>query len=567
MRIPATPAFCIAIAVLGGSSITDAANIPNKPGYVARPCGFDMNRDGVVGDPADAKVGDGKTTDPDGDGVMEDLIYVEANRGDDASGDGSPVRPYKTLQKALDVCTGPNEGAEDIVCISGVFHEAVTIAQGGMPGHYERNGFQYATNPLMIIGWDQDGDGEYPPYDEDDVAVLDGSRAGQANLPLAITNRPGSHSYIEIAHLTIRNYGHDAPRGDDRIIRGAFAPASSGTVSHIYLHDVAMQSINEGSHTDGHGHVVYFWIGNQTRFTWFAFENNLVDRFSGYGFRGVACNGSGHFRLQQNTFRMSPGFYKDTSVPDLGMTWKVWNDYNHLEFLDNMVEGCPVEASRTIGGVGFAVRPAVQDVLIRGNRFVNLKTAISVDGNAPGYAQDRCVDRVTVEGNVIQNRWDKYAAGAFAGPIGIYLPEGGDLKNTIRNVTLANNTVIFSQPNARGVLCIAGNDEGPQQGTISIRDNQFIGPGHGREYFALKLQSRNAHPQQDFVATANRFLNTGSDGHHVIADYAPRGWKANHNIYEDGQWKWNKTRIAGLSAWQKATGQDMDAHTSSGLPR
>ena len=136
-------------------------------------------------------------------------------------------------------------------------------------------------------------DSKYPPYDEDDVAVLDGSRPGQLNRPLAITNRPGSHSYIEIAHLTIRNYGHDAPRGDDVVIRGAFAPAADGAVSHIYLHDVAMQSINEATHTDGHGHVVYFWIGNQTRFTWFAFQNNLVDRFTGYGFRGVACNGSG----------------------------------------------------------------------------------------------------------------------------------------------------------------------------------------------------------------------------------------------------------------------------------
>lgn len=538
------------------------ADVPGPylaPGYVARPCGLDMNRDGVTGDPADAKVANGQTTDPDGDNVNEDLIYVDARRGSDERGDGSPIQPYMTIQKALDACDGSGDGAEDIICICGVFHEAITIKQGGIPGHYQRSGFQYPKNPLMIIGWDRDGDGQYPPYDEDDVAVLDGSRPGRLNRPLAISNRPGNHSHIEIAHLTIRNYGHDAPRQGDDVIRGAFAPAGGGIVNHIYLHDVAMQSINEGTHTDGHGHVVYFWVGGQTRFTWFAFEDNLVDRFSGYGFRGIACNGSGHFRLRRNTFRMSPGVYKYTGTPDLGITWKVWNNYTHLEFLDNLVEGCPVEAARTIGGVGFGVRPAVQDVVIRGNRFVNLKTAVSVDGNAPGYAQDRCVDRVTVEDNTIVNKWSKYPPEAFAGPIGIYLPDGGDLKNTVRSVTLRGNTLIFSQPNARGILCIAGNDEGPQQGTIRIEGNQFFGPGHGRDYFALRMQSRNTYPQQDFVVTGNRFLKTGPDGHNVIADYAPRGWKANHNVYHDGLWKWRKQHIADLPAWQKATGQDADA--------
>ena len=117
------------------------------------------------------------------------------------------------------MCDGPVDGAEDIVCISGVFHEALTLKQGGVPGYYERDSFQFPKNPLMLIGWDKDDDGHYPPFDLDDVAVLDGSQPGAQNRPLAITNHPGNHSYIEIAHLTIRNYGHDAPRGPDDIIR------------------------------------------------------------------------------------------------------------------------------------------------------------------------------------------------------------------------------------------------------------------------------------------------------------------------------------------------------------
>ncbi len=61
----------------------------SKKGYVPRPCGFDMNRNGVIGEPADRLVGDGKTADPDGDGVNEDILYVDANAGNDETGDGS----------------------------------------------------------------------------------------------------------------------------------------------------------------------------------------------------------------------------------------------------------------------------------------------------------------------------------------------------------------------------------------------------------------------------------------------------------------------------------------------
>ncbi len=30
----------------------------------------------------------------------------------------------------------------------------------------------------MLVGWDADNDGQYPPYDTDDTAVLDGNVSG-----------------------------------------------------------------------------------------------------------------------------------------------------------------------------------------------------------------------------------------------------------------------------------------------------------------------------------------------------------------------------------------------------
>ena len=68
-----------------------------KKGYISRPCGFDMNRNGVLGEPGDRLVGDGRTRDPDGDGVEEDILYVDARAGSDEAGDGSPTMPYKTI--------------------------------------------------------------------------------------------------------------------------------------------------------------------------------------------------------------------------------------------------------------------------------------------------------------------------------------------------------------------------------------------------------------------------------------------------------------------------------------
>ena len=108
-------------------------------GYEGRPCGFDMNRNGVVGEPGDCNVGDGVTLDPDGDGVAEDILYVDCNNGDDVGGDGSPANPFATIEHAFEQADGPADGAEDIVAFTGT---CTTVSNytpptgGGVPGFY-----------------------------------------------------------------------------------------------------------------------------------------------------------------------------------------------------------------------------------------------------------------------------------------------------------------------------------------------------------------------------------------------------------------------------------------------
>ena len=247
--------------------------IPEGKGYTPRACGFDMNRNGIIGEPEDRLVADGTTNDPDGDGIDEDIIYVCSETGANWPNDGSVDKPVRTIQYALEIADGPEDGAEDIICISGTFNESIYLIKGGVPGNYERDGFQFPKNPTMIVGWDRDGDGEYPPYDKDDIAVLD----GQNRLDMAITNRPNKVSYVELAHLTITNYGRQPDNTlRDQVDRGAIRLSGIGTgrQSHLYIHDVEFQAVNKSAPSESGTIVVSFWSRENT-LQHVAFINNF----------------------------------------------------------------------------------------------------------------------------------------------------------------------------------------------------------------------------------------------------------------------------------------------------
>lgn len=233
-----------------------------------------------------------------------------ANRGSDDTGDGSPNNPFRSIQKALDSTDGPDDGAEDIIAIAGTFHEELTIRHSGVAGHYVRDNFQFPNNPTMIVGWDKDGDGQYPPYDADDTAVLDGGR----NLAMAIATA-GKLSSIEIAHLTIRNYGYRPNRA------GAVKLFHWGTghQSHVYLHDVEMHAINKAQKDASGKIVVNFWGGPMTDV---AVINCLADEYSSYFCRGAPPDKAGRFRFQNLTLRMF-GVRGGSFVTG----WKLWGHH------------------------------------------------------------------------------------------------------------------------------------------------------------------------------------------------------------------------------------------------
>ena len=538
----------------------DPNYVPPPRGYSARACGFDMNHNGVIGEPADATVGDGNTTDPDGDGTDEDLIYVDATSGNDNTGDGSAGSPYQTVGKALSVADGPGDGAEDIVCIAGVFEEWLTLTQSGVAGYYTRDNFQFPNNPFMLIGWDTDGDGEYPPYDTDDEAIFDGN----SGIAWAISNYDNKR-YIEIAHISAREYrvGDDSTRGC-----GFMEIARHGgeaLISHLYVHDVEMENINYHSMpggVSGSRTIVFkFWVGSAT-VTHVAVINNLVDGMGHFLTRGTPHNGSGNFRFQNLTIK---GKQRDPDTIALSL-FKLWDEHSNVEYLDNILDSqVATYGPYGQGPHGYMIRPCVRNYTVRNNEVLEFSSPIGVTGYSAGYCNTRTSKDHVIDRNIVRTTWT-----GFTGYVScFYIEEGGTLATeTQENVTITNNffSTTHTTGNTRGILSYAGNDGGTQPGTIKIAGNTIYGPGSGDLFRGISIYSTQTYPQEDYVVKNNIIANVEAGNRNMSVTYAPSGWIANGNIYDDdGNYVWNNLWYGTLADWQTASGQDANSRTGDPL--
>ena len=530
-------------------------------GYTARPCGLDMNRNGIIGEPADRLVGDGKTADPDGDGVDEDILYVDSKTGSDEAGDGSAAKPFKTIQKALDSADGPADGAEDIVCISGVFHEQLMLKQEGVPGYYIRDGFQFPSNPTMIIGWDKDGDGEYPPYDKDDVAVLD----GQDKLKLAINNIERGVSYLEIAHISIQDYGK--PLGRDQ--RGAFVlrgRTKADVQSHLYFHDIETHRIlKQATGTSNTIWANFFppgGKGNPLRHV--AFVNNLIDEYGGYAFRGGSRGGQA-YRFQNNTLKMygPEGDKVKLSFSAYVTGWKFWDYIDGMEILDNVVNANPHAWKPKAYTSGVGICQCTRNWTIRGNVFLDLQRSVILQPDAGDfYCQSRTINDVVIDRNIIRNTYDGYVYPGQAITIAGAFP-GAPATAAVENVTITNNFISSTTGWNAGIFIIAGNFSGPQPGTITIAGNTIVGPfglfGNSFAQHAISIYPQSKFRAQGFVIKNNIITNTGPAKRNMGVNYAPSNWVAENNIYDPASaFLWDNS-IIGLDEWKKATGQDANS--------
>ena len=221
---------------------------PPPPGYTARACGFDLDDDGVIGEPdADCGICDGATTDPDGDGIDEDFVYVDCGRGADLADCGSPETPCLSIAHAFTRLNGPGGSEEDVICITGrcALTDRVTLPIPGVGG--ERAGEpSMPDNPLVIAGWDHDADGVYPPMDGE--ATLTGPVS-------AIALGPDAH-HVEIAHLSFAGFGEDGTRE----ARGTLVAVGTSS-THVHVHDVELQGISRNACPGDDSHRTFDLLG------------------------------------------------------------------------------------------------------------------------------------------------------------------------------------------------------------------------------------------------------------------------------------------------------------------
>lgn len=400
-------------------------------GYQSRPCGFDMDDDDRVGEDGtqkfcqggaatnqqcstntdcpsstcattgsttnqDCNVCDGVTLDPDGDGDPEDLIYVDCNSGNDTTGDGTPGTPYKTLSKALTMLDGAGDGDEDIICVratcsqengSGV--SAQTLNKAGVTGngpagvsYNERpaqgndgQSFRYPFDPFMVVGWDTDNDGQYPPYDstQSEPAIFDAYNAGQSGAANYITFLSvGSADNVELAHFTVKNYGRAISSGTQYALAWT---GISGYADHHHVHDIVLDSVNRGSSNNDARRVVYLnnnGAGNGVRYL--SFENVEWRNTGSWPFRGWNSD-EGPFRLK-NVSSIEP-------VPQTTSTsilpFKVW-DVNHIEVTDSRFQRDPSSSPSITSDSSRALYfdAPTQDVWVQGNVFEGFGEAVLI---------------------------------------------------------------------------------------------------------------------------------------------------------------------------------------------
>jgi len=537
---------------MAGAMLPAAAQ---QRGYQPRACGLDMNRNGIVGEAQDCHVCDGRTTDPDFDGVAEDLIYVDAGSGADTATCGSPSSPCRTLSHAWGTrADGPGDGAEDIICAAGVFRteEHLGPAFSGLDGYYQvaptgsqSRAWQYPRNPTMLVGWDRDDDGRYPPFDTDDVAVLDGGPNGLSQTFLL------GESNLEIAHLTIRDYGgSSAPDTGIGLVKWG-----SGTISrhHHFLHDLETHGINRAKPKTSSVIFASFFGGMQN---WIQFKNVLAAENGGYWMRGAGADSGpvkGPVRIE-NVTRTSLGCNYSACGDGASSTgFKLWGQIDGIEILDsiwdaNVAAWQPKPSGGPPGALFVDAAQCSRDWVIRNNEIMDHKHGLLVQPYASGACEVRSVTGVAFDRNVFRNRY-----GSWVGIYGVHILSGIHLGTTAEDVSVTNNSFSSTVGVGAWIRSAAGNDQGPNPGTIRILNNTFHGPLDSGSSGTVTIAAEDAHPQQRYEVKNNIFAS--SSGEVIRVEFSPSGWQSNYNTFSGGNFRWNGSAQT-LGGWRSVTGSD-----------
>lgn len=579
-----------------GTSTGDGPEpLPLPPrGYQPRPCGFDFDHDGEVAEPGECEICDGITDDPDGDGFAQPIYYVDcgADGVDPPPGTADACRdpgaPCKTIGRALALIPTSPDLFDDqgVVCFTGVCTEVAGMPSGEPmiatrpPQGLEVRAFDYPARPTMLIGWDTDADGEYPPFDEDDEAILRPLSDGFAiDFDYGSYNTP-THD-VELAHFAVQP--DDA--GTSGFVRGAL----SVSLPHerIHLHDIEVDGLRAGSGPQQTGLVQltlqdYGDPSESSQYVHLALENL---RISGYGGHltdehvDLEADPSGPIRIANLTTESSSC---DRSVCDTSATSSVLR-------IGGWVEGIEVLASifdaktdawypyeggdplRDPGPTAIHVGECSTDVAILHNAFLGWATAVRVSGNGASnnYTVEDdspCATRDTsgirIEGNFVHDTSDRLSGASVAFVLQT-APADEDVGDdrTLGDVRVVNNVVVADY----GVLgCAWVQVWGADAGPIVIAHDTCIAeitdlvPAKGAALVRLVAPRAGAlAPLGDLQVQGLLFAGTRVGDVALSTEYAPGGWTSDAHVLDPAAMlRWDAGAPIDLAAWRAASGQD-----------
>ncbi|MEM8994580.1 MAG: hypothetical protein AAGF23_07285, partial [Acidobacteriota bacterium] len=547
-------------------------------GYQPRACGFDLDDDGVVGEPEDCRVCDGATADPDGDGVDEDLVYVDCGGGADADGCGSPESPCASMGFAFTQLDGADDGAEDIVCFKGTCREEAPLVPttAGVDGTYEvaatghqERAFERGKDPAMVVGWDADGDGEYPPFDADDTSVLDGGAGATRTFLFGPRN-----DRFELAHFQVDAYGISggaAESKDSGFIE--FGP-DQGELEHVYLHDLYLTDINKAKETSSEISTLDLFTG-KTRLRHLWLDNIWAPRNGGWFARGAAADqgpDNGPYRFQNLTVTARGCDFDTCENRAAFVGFHLWGYVSGIEILDGHfdagVDDWQPKPKGGPAGARFAlVAQCSQDWTIRHNRIADFKNALRIQGWADRYCDNesaRPVDGVVFERNQVHNAYAPWTSGDMA----IQISEGGDDPGEeVGDVLIAHNELASPVGWEACVWIHGGSDAAPPAGALRVVHNTCVADidYHGAVVIGDTAGRLPAHPHANVEVTGNIFTGLGNDDLNLRLTYEPANLRLDHNRYDPaGGFLALDEKIADFAAWQESIG--VDAASKACLP-
>lgn len=549
-----------AVAGAFGGSYESGVRAAQPRGYQSRAAGWDLDFDGTLGKAQGADVaicdGTGGTNeDIDRNGVNDRQVYVDLTGGFNTTTCGDPASPCRTLQYALD---GSNTGFADriqapvtnqiqAVCFKGTANVTVSWTQNGATGTYTRaatgnqvRSFQYPRYPLILSGWDADGDNLYPPHDPDDLSVVDGNLDFDAAH--FILDVP--HSRVEAAHFTVRDYGRACPAAGSGVTHFAAG-------SHVYYHDLDLIDNNRGCTGTGMSGTIQFdnfvKVGN---ITYTAVENVRAQNFGAFFWRGTPPNGTnGPYRFQNITATT-------LAAPSSQLAHvKPWGEIDGIEVLDSIWDMNPAawEATDISGVTGVVFAQCVRDVDFINNEVTDFKVGLTIQPSAAGSCSTRNMDAITIHRNIIRNTSSTWGLLGHVA-INIDLPETSGLP-TVEDVDIVNNFISSTNAGFRSGILSGASHDATQPGTIRIAHNTIQGNSASFDLGAIGVCTAGCQAvKQNNYTIYNNVVGGGAPGGSNIrvVGYAPTNWHANGNIYQPGMnYEWNSTSDT-LSGYQSA---------------